>query len=128
MPAHSGSSPGRRLPVVADAETARIYEREAREWIAQRGPRAVEDGRLDRFAAQLPAGSRIADLGCGPGWYASEFAERGIWSLALDLSAAMLPRAPPALPRRLLERAFDGGRFSDGLTWETPAIGLLEER
>ena len=109
MPAHSGSSPGRRLPVVADAETARIYEREAREWIAQRGPRAVEDGRLDRFAAQLPAGSRIADLGCGPGWYASAFAERGLWSIALDLSAAMLKEVPAALPRvraSLLELPF----------------------
>ena len=109
MPARSGSSRDGSISVSADAQTARVYEREAREWIGRRGPRAVEDGRLDRFAAQLPPGSRIADLGCGPGWYASAFAERGIWSLALDLSAAMLTRAPPALPRvraSLLELPF----------------------
>lgn len=100
---------------MSDPRTREIYEREAREWIARRGPRAVEDGRLDRFAARLSPGSRVADLGCGPGWYASAFAERGFRSFALDLSAAMLAEVPDGLPRvraNLLELPF-GNRSLD---------------
>lgn len=73
-----------------DARTRRIYETEAGRWIATRGPVAVADGRLDRFASRLRPGSRVADLGSGPGWYADAFRARGHRALALDLSRAML--------------------------------------
>jgi TDG/mug DNA glycosylase family protein len=84
-----------------DARTAAVYEASAREWIARRTPRAIEDGRLDAFARALPEGACVADLGCGPGWYAAALRERGYRAIALDASAAMLAEArrrAPALP------------------------------
>ncbi|WP_329101475.1 methyltransferase domain-containing protein [Micromonospora sp. NBC_01699] len=41
----------------------------------------------------LPAGSRVLDLGCGPGTYAVPLAERGALVTGVDLSVAMLDRA-----------------------------------
>ena len=81
-----------------DARTAAIYEREARSWISRRRPRALEDGMLDRFAARVVPGGRIADLGCGPGWYGAALRERGFRVLALDLSGAMLREAGQRSP------------------------------
>ena len=85
-----------------DPRTAAVYEREARTWISRRRPRALEDGMLDAFAARVAPGGRVADLGCGPGWYAAALRERGFRAVALDLSAAMLREAgrrSPGLPR-----------------------------
>lgn len=76
-----------------DPRTARIYEEQAESWIARRRPRALEDGSLERFAARIPPGGRVADLGCGPGWYAAAFRERGFRTVALDVSTAMLREA-----------------------------------
>ncbi|WDZ86573.1 class I SAM-dependent methyltransferase [Micromonospora cathayae] len=42
------------------------------------------------------AGSRVLDLGCGPGTYAVPLAERGARVTGVDLSAAMLGRAREA--------------------------------
>lgn len=84
-----------------DRATRNIYERSAREWIGARRPEAVRDGRLDRFAAKLLGGGRVADLGCGPGWYARALCERSFRSVGLDLSGAMLKEARrrnPQLP------------------------------
>jgi TDG/mug DNA glycosylase family protein len=82
-----------------DRETARIYEAKAAQWIAERGPRAERDGRLSEFAAQLGPGSRVADLGCGPGWYARAFAAAGHRAVCLDVSAGMLAEAKRRAPR-----------------------------
>ncbi len=73
-----------------DPETRRIYEDQAEAWIGLRRARAVEDGRVARFAARVQPGGRVADLGSGPGWYASELARLGHPALALDVSLAML--------------------------------------
>ncbi len=85
-----------------DARTAAAYEAEAARWIGRRRPEWLDDGRLDAFAGRLPAGALVADLGCGPGWYAEAFRARGLRALALDLSAAMLAdvgQRAPGLPR-----------------------------
>lgn len=89
-----------------DTRTAAVYEAHAREWIAARRPRAIEDGRLDAFARRLRRRGRkcgrIADLGCGPAWYAEGLATLGFRVVAVDIAAAMLVaagRRAPQLPR-----------------------------
>ena len=76
-----------------DRETRRIYDEQAQAWIGARRPVAVEDGRIDRFAADLPSAARVADLGSGPAWYAAALRERGLRAVALDVSLAMLRAA-----------------------------------
>ena len=73
-----------------DRRTVDAYERGAARWIARRGPSAIGDGRLAAFLDQVPRGGRVADLGCGPGWYAAAIQRSGRRVIAVDLSAAML--------------------------------------
>ncbi|MCC6007350.1 MAG: class I SAM-dependent methyltransferase [Rhodobacteraceae bacterium] len=74
-----------------DPETLAFYEAEAShyaDWSAAHGlPRHFR-----RFAARLSPGAAVLDLGCGGGWAALAFAERGHAVTALDPSAAMLAR------------------------------------
>jgi len=51
---------------------------------------------LDRFAALVGKGGRVADVGCGPGHYARALVERGLRVVALDLSAGILAEAQRA--------------------------------
>lgn len=44
----------------------------------------------DRLAGLLPAGSRVADIGCGPGHQTRLLRERGLWVTGFDLSREML--------------------------------------
>lgn len=76
-----------------DRKTIDLYERHATEWVTRHRPRSLEDGRLDAFARGIPEGGRVADLGCGPGWYAEALSDRGLCALALDASEAMLRQA-----------------------------------
>ena len=83
-----------------DEGTAAAYETQARKWTSMRRPRAIEDGRLAAFARRVRRG-RVADLGCGPGWYAKWLRERGFDVVALDVAEAMLCEArarDPQLP------------------------------
>ncbi|MBI1813566.1 MAG: methyltransferase domain-containing protein [Deltaproteobacteria bacterium] len=85
-----------------DSITAKIYEAHAAEWTAARRPRAIEDGRLAAFARRLRRKGRVADLGCGPGWYAEHLNALGFRAVALDASPAMLAEAgcrAPAMAR-----------------------------
>ena len=59
---------------------------------------------LRAFAARLPARARVADLGCGPGWFAKALAKRGRSVVALDFSAAMLRAARENAPGAALVR------------------------
>ncbi|GGS96941.1 class I SAM-dependent methyltransferase [Nonomuraea spiralis] len=43
----------------------------------------------ERFASALPAGARIADLGCGPGRETAWFKERGLAPVGVDRSIGM---------------------------------------
>ncbi len=76
-----------------DPSTREIYEQQGADWIRARRPVAVEDGRIERFAARLAPGARVADLGSGPGWYADALRRQGFTSVALDLSRTMLREA-----------------------------------
>ena len=87
-----------------DARTRAIYESQAELWIASRGVDAEALRMLRAFAARLPARARIADLGCGPGWFAKALAKRGRSVVALDFSAAMLRAARENAPGAALVR------------------------
>ena len=95
-----------------DPATRQIYEDGAEAWIASRKPVAISSGRLDRFAERVVAAEPIADLGCGPGWYASHLRSLGYRVVAVDASHAMLLEAaktehpPPAVCADLLELPF----------------------
>src|SRR5512143_1920407 len=73
-----------------DRRTANAYERGAARWIVRRGPSAIGDGRLATFLDQVRRGGLVADLGCGPGWYAAAMRRSGRRVVAVDLNAAML--------------------------------------
>lgn len=81
-----------------DLPTKRLYEAGAGEWIARRRAEAIEDGRLGAFARRVRRGGRVADLGCGPGWYSAALAAAGLRVVALDLTAAMLAEAGRRAP------------------------------
>ena len=48
---------------------------------------------LDRFAEAIDAGGLVADLGCGPGHVARYLHDRGVRTLGVDLSPAMIRAA-----------------------------------
>lgn len=74
-----------------DRRTAAIYERRTAEWMTQR---KLDDRRRARaFAKLVGRGARVADLGCGPGWYASVMQRAGLSVVGLDLARAMLVEA-----------------------------------
>ncbi len=74
-----------------DSRTEAAYRRHARDWIAERGPRPLAQRRLRQLTAGLPRRAWVADLGCGPGWYADSLRRGGrMRSLGLDLSREML--------------------------------------
>jgi hypothetical protein len=98
--------------VAVDRRTARSTSATP-EWIAQRGvvPMAPPPGELVSAAS----GARVADLGCGPGWYAALLRRRGFeWSARL--ARAMLrgayargasPRGRRSRPAALRARSLD---------------------
>src|SRR5579883_951733 len=86
---------------------ARSYDADAAAWHAAHlgEDRAVtrREG-YDRFAALLPAGALVLDLGCGSGLDAAPLAARGLRLIGLDVSRAMLTIAQtrPELAGRVL--------------------------
>ncbi|WP_269853820.1 class I SAM-dependent methyltransferase [Streptomyces sp. RPT161] len=62
----------------------------ARQWST---PPAWMSAELERLAGLLPAGARIADIGCGPGHHTRMLRERGFDVTGFDLSRAMLTAA-----------------------------------
>ena len=88
-----------------DATTAKVYEQQASEWTAARRPRAIEDGRLDAFARRVRRGGRIADLGCGPGWYADQLQGLDFRVVAVDVAQAMLVDVGRRFPKLACVRA-----------------------
>lgn len=81
------------------ARTQDVYERNAARFDAERRKDLVERPWLDRFAAGLPAGGRVLDLGCGAGDpIAAHFMGRGFRVTGLDASRAMIALARRAMP------------------------------
>jgi len=70
--------------------TNAAYERDAGAWAARLGGGGFLTTRFQRFRDSLPPGSRVLDVGCGPGADAALLLEMGLNVIALDLTSAML--------------------------------------
>lgn len=102
-----------------------VYERQAAAYDAQRSRALFEARWLARFAARLPAGGRVLDLGCGAGepiarWFIAE----GFDVTGVDFSTAMLEIARARWPdgdwREADMRTLDLGETFDGLVaWDS---------
>lgn len=106
-------------------ETQAVYEAQAAAYDAQRSRSLFEARWLARFAACLPQGGRVLDLGCGAGepiarWFLSEgFALTGV-----DFAAAMLEIARQRWPegdwRQADMRSLDlPERFDGIIAWDS---------
>lgn len=102
------------------ADVQGVYDRQAQAYDKARGRSLFEARWLARFAACLPKGSRVLDLGCGAGepiarWFMAEgFAVTGV-----DFSGPMLEIAQTRWPegdwRQADMRALDLGETFDGI-------------
>ncbi len=73
------------------AETQQTYDLIASEFARQNSVAAAEVAdRLDELAASLPAGSVVADIGCGPGRDVTMLRARGLQVAGIDLSLGQL--------------------------------------
>jgi len=70
---------------VADEYVRRIYD-ELRH-------KPLDCALLDQFAASIPSGQLVCDLGCGPGHVGRYLKERGLCVCGVDLSKEMVSRA-----------------------------------
>lgn len=87
-----------------DRRTRAIYESKAESWLARRGVDAPALRRLAELALALRKNARVADLGCGPGWYGERLRRRGHSVVGLDASDSMLRAARRAAPKLWLAR------------------------
>lgn len=76
----------------ADPETLAFYDDNAADY-ADYAAGTGEHDKLQAFAAELPEGARVLDFGCGTGWAAAAFAERGFKADAMDASAGLAEEA-----------------------------------
>jgi ubiquinone/menaquinone biosynthesis C-methylase UbiE len=73
------------------AETQQTYDLIASEFARRNSVAAVEVAeRLDELAASVPAGSVVADIGCGPGRDVTVLRARGLHVAGIDLSLGQL--------------------------------------
>ncbi|WP_372611525.1 class I SAM-dependent methyltransferase [Aquicoccus sp.] len=77
---------------MSDRHTVEVYDARAGDY-EKANARLYELDDLEAFAARLPTGGRVLDLGCGPGFYAAKLAEWGFEADATDASAEMVARA-----------------------------------
>lgn len=78
-----------------DPETIRVYDGAAETYRARFGKREASADLL-AFAALLPAGGAVLDLGCGPGTSALHLQARGFAVDAMDASSEMVAIARSA--------------------------------
>ena len=78
---------------MSDPETLRVYDARARDYADAFGRDVSHDPALLAFAAGLPTGARVLDLGCGPGSFAAALAAGGCAVDAVDASAGMVAEA-----------------------------------
>ncbi|MGK7662975.1 MULTISPECIES: class I SAM-dependent DNA methyltransferase [unclassified Marinovum] len=106
-------------------QTRAVYEAQAAAYDAQRSRSLFEARWLARFAACLPEGGRVLDLGCGAGepiarWFMAE----GFTLTGVDFAGAMLDIARQRWPegdwRQADMRSLDlGERFDGIIAWDS---------
>lgn len=104
-----------------------LYDDKADDWIADRGrvlgrggAMLDEAAALDRFAALLPPGGTVLDVGCGSGWpWGAALLDRGFRVTGVDSSPRLIAYAAETLLNGEWVvgdmRTFDLGRTFDGL-------------
>ncbi|MHC4908128.1 MAG: class I SAM-dependent methyltransferase [Planctomycetota bacterium] len=79
-----------------------VYDKIARDYAKalrhQLDAKPFDRDLLGRFCAELPAGARVADLGCGPGHVTSYLASLGVDVTGLDISRGMVEEAGRRFP------------------------------
>ena len=75
-----------------DADTLDFYTREAAAY-ADYAAHEAGSAKLDRFAAMLPAGGAVLDLGCGSGWAADRLNRMGFRAAGFDGSLGLANEA-----------------------------------
>jgi len=81
--------------MASDADTIiGLHERHANAWERNRGGELIlEKHWMDRFAAQLPAGGSVLDIGCGTGQpIARHLLERGFAVTGIDASPTLIAK------------------------------------
>ncbi len=102
-----------------------LYEENAAAWDRQRGRDLFEKPWLERFAALLPDGGSILDIGCGMGEPIARFLiERGYAVTGIDSSASLIAICRERFPEQdwyaADMRSLDLGRRFDGiLAWHS---------
>lgn len=102
---------------MSNAATIAAYDGRAAEYV--RLTEALhEQPELEAFAAALPPGGRVLDLGCGPGFYAGWLAQAGFRLDALDASREMIALAaaqPGVTTRQATFDQIDAAGLYDGI-------------
>jgi len=102
-----------------------LYEENAAAWDRQRGRDLFERPWMERFAALLPEGGSILDIGCGTGEpIARFFIERGYAVTGVDSSPSLIAICRERFPHRDWHaadmRSLNLGRKFDGiLAWHS---------
>jgi SAM-dependent methyltransferase len=102
-----------------------LYQRHAQAWDAARVDRGLEGAWLEKFAAALPPGATVLDIGCGAGEpIARRLMKRGFKVTGVDAAPALIALAQARLPAgdwRVGDmRALDlGARFEGLIAWHS---------
>jgi SAM-dependent methyltransferase len=110
----------------SDADTiVPLYQRHAQAYDRLRGRGLFEKAWLDAFAALLPAGGRVLDIGCGMGEpIARDLIGRGFAVTGIDASPPLIAMARERFPQQSWivadMRSLSLGRTVDGLiAWDS---------
>ncbi len=102
-----------------------LYEENAGAWDRQRGRNLFERPWLDRFAALLPEGGAILDIGCGMGEPIARYLiDQGFALTGADASPALIAMAADRFPDQQwlvadMRRLDLGHRFDGLLAWHS---------
>jgi SAM-dependent methyltransferase len=102
-----------------------IYQRHAQAYDRLRGRSLFEKPWLDAFAALLPAGGRVLDIGCGMGEpIARDLIARGLAVTGIDSSADLIAMARARFPQQRwvvadMRSLSLGERFDGLLAWDS---------
>ncbi|MEL6465318.1 MAG: class I SAM-dependent methyltransferase [Pseudomonadota bacterium] len=112
---------------MSDRETLDVYATKAAEYAAL-VEGAGEDPMIQRFIAHVPAGTKVLDIGCGPGFAAAAMAQAGLDAHAWDPVPEMLDLARASADVTIRQAGYDdltekdmyGGVWSNFSMLHTP--------
>jgi SAM-dependent methyltransferase len=102
-----------------------LYERHARAWDAARGRSGMERAWLDAFAALIPPGAAVLDLGCGAGEpMAADLVGRGFRVTGVDSAPTLIGLCRARLPEQEwieadMRTLSLGRRFEGVMAWDS---------